>query len=323
MGQRSSTETVIALLQAFLKQRTWKQVDLARHVGTSAGTIHKRLVELCEQGVPLESEKEHPHVWWSVPKSWFPGGLLLDSAQATELLRLLSRLPKGRARDRLLEHVLEALPTGHRASAVMAPVATSREDEFLPVIEDAAQEHAALQFRYFTAGKGTERLRLASPHVVVSQTPARFLATCHKDETLKWFRVDGVSEAKLTAHESFRSATKATIDKHVRESLNGFHEGGASERSAFFVSLPDARWVSRNLLAGMDSEDVPGGIRVTVQSAALNQVARFVVGLGESAKPLTPRLEAAVTALAQGALRAIHGLESIAPSTRTQPSTHP
>ena len=39
---------------------------------------------------------------------------------------------------------------------------------------------------------------------------------------------------------------------------------------------------------GMECEDVPGGIRVTLETSAPKRLARFVVGLGGVAKPLTP-----------------------------------
>lgn len=55
----------------------------------------------------------------------------------------------------------------------------------------------------------------------------------------------------------------------------------------------------------MRSEEVPGGIRVSVETTALPRLARFVVGLGGAAKPLTPELEAEVAALAQAALASI------------------
>ena len=58
-------------------------------------------------------------------------------------------------------------------------------------------------------------------------------------------------------------------------------------------------------MAGMTPEEVPGGIRVTIETSAPKQLARFVVGLGAIAKPLTPTLEAEVAALAKGALGAI------------------
>ena len=63
MGQRSNTETIVAILKAFLDKRTWKQADLARHIGVQAATIHKRLMELRAAGIPLHDEKEHPHVF--------------------------------------------------------------------------------------------------------------------------------------------------------------------------------------------------------------------------------------------------------------------
>jgi hypothetical protein len=50
---------------------------------------------------------------------------------------------------------------------------------------------------------------------------------------------------------------------------------------------------------------VLGGIRVTVHTAALPRLARYVVGLGGQAKPLTPALEEAVAALARGMLASI------------------
>jgi len=170
VGQRSSTETVVAILKAFLDVRTWKQADLARHIGVQSATLHKRLVELRASGIPLDDEREHPHVFWSVPKSWYPGGVLFTSDQVTEMFR---QLPPS--------------------------------------------------------------------------------------------------------------------------------------KQVFFVSDPDAGWVSRNLMDAMDSEEVPGGIRVTVETSAPKRLARFVVGLGGAAKPLTADLEREVAALAAGALEASGG----------------
>jgi DNA-binding HxlR family transcriptional regulator len=68
VGQRSSTETIVAILKAFLDTRTWKQADLARRIGIQPAALHKRLVELQASGIPLSDEREHPHVFWSVPK---------------------------------------------------------------------------------------------------------------------------------------------------------------------------------------------------------------------------------------------------------------
>lgn len=304
MGQRSNTETITAILKAFLDQRTWKQADLARHVGVQTATIHKILVELTANGVPLENEKDHPHVFWSVPKSWYPGGVLLTGDQMAQVLRQLSHLPKSKARNLLIESFLKYLPRPSAAAALVPAETTEREEQYLPVIEDAASQRVALQFRYFTANRGTEGMRHASVHRVVLGPPARFVATCHRSGTLKWFRVESVSDAKLDAREAFREADPKEVDAHLRASLDGFHEGGPAAKHVFFVSDPDARWVARNLMESMEFEEVPGGIRVTIETAAPRRLARFVVGLGASAKALTPALETEVLALAQGAIEA-------------------
>lgn len=85
-------------------------------------------------------------------------------------------------------------------------------------------------------------------------------------------------------------------------SLDGFFETGPTREHVFFVDDPDARWVGKNLLEGMRAEPVRGGLRVRISTAALPIVARFVAGLGSSAKAETEELKAAVIALAEGAI---------------------
>ncbi len=302
MGQRSSTETIVAILKAFLDTRTWKQADLARHIGIQPATLHKRLVELQASGIPLQDEREHPHVFWSVPKNWYPGGVLLTGEQVTEVFRQLSRIPKGKARNQFLESLLRFLPAPGATAAIIAAETTAREEQHLPVIEDAATQKVVLQFRYLTVTSGKEAMRHASVHRVIVGPPARFVATCHRSGELKWFRIENVTDARLDAKEPFREADSKVVDAHLRGSLDGFHDGGAPVQHVFFVSDPDARWAARNLMDGMQCEEVPGGIRVTLEGSAAKRLARFVVGLGGAAKPLTPDLAREVTALAEGAL---------------------
>jgi predicted DNA-binding transcriptional regulator YafY len=305
VGQRSNTETLAAILKAFLEQSTWKQADLARHVGVQPAALRKQLDDLLASGVPLASEKEHPHVYWSVPKSWYPGGVLFTGDQITELFRLLSRLPKSKGRDQLIETLIKYMPARDSAMAIIPPETSSREEQHLSAIEDAARTKVALRFRYFTANRGAETSRHASVHRVFPSPPARFLATCHKSGSLKWFRVESVSEAKLDKSEPFRAVEEAALDAHVRASLDGFHQGGEPVRHVFFVSEPEARWVARNLMEGMECEEVPGGIRVSLETTAVQRLARFVVGLGGAAKVLTKQLEGEVASLATGALSGI------------------
>lgn len=304
MGARSNTDSIVAILKAFLDQRTWTQAALARQVGVSTPTVHKRLSELQAHGIPLSQEREHPHVYWSVPKTWYPGGVLFTNEQITELLRLLSRMPSSAPRNRVIERALTSLPEPPSAAAWVTFELTAREERHLPVVEDAANRKTVLRFSYFSAQRGTEAIRHASVHRVLPGPPARFLATCHRTGKLKWFRVQNVSDSKLEPSDRFRNTDENEINAHLRASLNGFHADAQPAKHAFFVRDPDARWVARNLITGMHVEEVADGIRVEVDTAALKRLARFVVGLGDAAKPLTAELRAEVAALARGALAA-------------------
>ena len=305
MGQRSATETVAALIGAFLEQRTWKQADLARRLEMTTPAVKKRLDELTPW-LKLEREEDHPHVYWSVPKDWFPGGLLMKREEVPELLRLLARLPKSKARDRLLERIIARIPQDASQASVVAPDASPREEQHLGVIEDSARAGKPLRFRYFTASRGAEGQRHASVHRVFPGPPARFVATCHRSGGLKWFRVDNVGDAALDPHEPFRSATEKIVEAFLGESLDGFREEIApTETVTFFVRDPEARWVARNLLQGMKADQERGGIRVTAVTKAVPVVARYVAQLGEAAEPETDSLTQKVEELAKGALRGV------------------
>ena len=141
MGQRSSTETIVALLQAFLEQRTWSQADLADHIGVGVAAVRKRLQELSAHGVPLTREEDPPQVYWSVPPGWLPGAIALPASDVLELLRHLTRLPQSAARERLLQRVLAAAPRRDglpAGDAVVAPSLTEAEEAYLAVAEDSA-----------------------------------------------------------------------------------------------------------------------------------------------------------------------------------------
>jgi hypothetical protein len=60
-----------------LARRSWAQAELAREVGVRSETLRKVLGELKAGGVPLDVEKDHPHVYWTLAKNWYPGGVLI------------------------------------------------------------------------------------------------------------------------------------------------------------------------------------------------------------------------------------------------------
>lgn len=289
-------------MQAFLEQRTWKQADLARRLEISTGALRKRLDEMAASGFPLARETDHPHVYWSVPKDWFPGGLLVKREEVPELLRLLGRLSKSKARDKLLEAFLDRIPQPAPTAHVVAPAVSAREEQHLAVVEDAARTRTPLRFRYFTASRGVEGQRWASVHRVFPGPPARFVATCHRSDGLKWFRIDNVSDATLDPAQGYRVAREEDVGAFIVESLDGYRDETKPATLAFFVRDPEARWVARNLMPGMKAEDEKGGIRVTVRTSALTVVARYVAQLGEAADPETAALAEKVAEIARGAL---------------------
>lgn len=309
MGQKTAGESIAAIIQAFLKRRTWSQSELARQVDLGVPALRKRILDLQSAGMPLTDEKEHPHVYWSVPKNWFPGGVALEGRDVEVLLRLLGRLPRSRDRDRLIKQTLESLPGNAVAAppsdAVMTRTASDPEERFLDVIEDAARRKKSLRFRYYSASRGSDTWRHASVHRVVVGPPARFVAVCHRDDKLKWFRIDNVVDASVDVEVGWRNAVPADVDELVASSLDGFHDPSAKkERHAFLVREPEARWVAKNLLEGMKVEDEKAGIRVTAMTTAVNRLARYVVGLGDAAHAETKALRDEVLRLARGAAAA-------------------
>ena len=310
MGQRSRTETVAAVMAAFFAHRSWSQAELAREVGVRTEALRKLLLELQASGVHLESEKEHPHVYWSVPKTWFPGGVLFKQDDVAELLRQLGRLPRGKARDRLLAVIVDQLPPRERPTTAVAVVSrptSEQEEQYVPVVEDSAAKRVALSMRYLTATRGTMIDRHASVHVVDVGPPARFIATCHRNGDLRWFRVDGVFRARLDDREPYRECSAGAVAAFRAASIDGFKGAGSPVLCSFFVREPESRWVANNLLEGMTVENRYDGIRVSIETSGLVRLARFVVGLGGAARPETVALVEAVAELARGALEQVQG----------------
>jgi predicted DNA-binding transcriptional regulator YafY len=305
MGQKSSTETVVAVFQAFIKKKRWTQADLARHVDVGVPAVRRHLLEMTESGFPLTSENRVNEVVWSVPKEWYPGAVLFEKESVPELLRQVLRLEQGEARNRLLGKILKAAPhpaiAAVEPSAVLTPKPSEREELYLPHAEDSMNLKTSLKINYFTSSRGDLAWRHVSVQRVKPGTPARFLAVCHRDGALKWFRLDNVLHAVLDRAMPYRTAEQARVEAVVEESVDGFHQGGAVLCS-FFVRRAECRWIERNLPCPMTSEDTRDGVRFTTTTAGVLLLARFVVGLGGAAHAETPELALLVATLARGAL---------------------
>jgi predicted DNA-binding transcriptional regulator YafY len=307
MGQRSRTASVAAVMAAFLERPTWTQADLARAVGLERPeALRNVLRELRESGIPLESEKDHPHVYWRVPKHWYPGGVLFKAEYVPELLRELSHLRQSNARDRLLKIVMDQLPAGGKLTPTAPVVSRSvseNEEQYVPIIEDAAARKLPVWMRYLTASRGGRvSERYASVHIVDIGPPARFIATCHTNSDLRTFRVESIVRARADENEKFRECEPSALAAYRSASLDGYNGAGPAVACSFFVREPESSWVANNVLDGMRVETLHGGIRISAETSALLPLARFVVKLGDAARPETVALAQAVAELARGAL---------------------
>jgi predicted DNA-binding transcriptional regulator YafY len=313
MGKRSGTYTVVAILQALIKDRSCSQRDLARRTGVGVDTVRKHLEELLAGGFPLERYDDPPQVWWSVPKGWFPGAVLFEAENVPVLLRQLSRLPRSKIREQLIRTILDAAPRpSPPAPTVLTAQWTEPEEKHLSLIEDAEAKQATIEIKYRSTSHHEAQWRSVSVQRVVFGPPARFIAYCHKAEALRWFRVDNVARVIDDTARPFQKIEVALVAAMLKQSVDGFHRGDALQCS-FFVRDPDARWVESNLPVSITPERVTGGTRFTTTTAGVLRLARYVVGLGVAARAETPELAAQVKELARGALEASSAREEAAP----------
>ncbi len=314
MGRRSGTETIVAILACFVRRRSWSQAELAREVGVSVRSLRARLDELSARGVRVSRYAESQRdVRWDVPPGWLPDARGLSDAEAAQCMRLLGRLPASTARDTLLARL------AGRAALQLAREADPG-DGVLEALEDAARARAPVRILY-DAASSELAFRTVSVHRIVYDSPPRFVATSHERDRLAWFRVERVRRVDPASGERYVEVSPQLIDAYLRESADGFHRGRAV-RCSFVVRDPEARWVVENLpvegatvrrvaWSGGSGDGNGGrsrrsgerdGAEVVVDTAGIEVLARFVVGLGEAARATSEELAARVKALAVGAL---------------------
>ena len=235
-------------------------------------------------------------MYWSVPKNWFPGGVLLEPEGVAALLHVLVRVPPSPARARLLSAV-----KGHAPKVVVdaidritPPRTSDIEEQLLPPLLSGLSELAPLRVRYWTASRGAFSMRTVSVQRVLVGPPTRFVGWCHSSASLRWFRLDYAASMSRDVTESYHCVDDAEVDGY---------RGEKRVKAAFFVRDPDARWVAQNLPEGLSGTSEDGGLLVETETTGLLPVARFVVGLGEVAQCRTPELAELVRKLAEGALR--------------------
>jgi len=307
MGQNNRYKSLAKVIQAFVDKNTWSQADLARKVGIGTPALRKLLVELEQSGMKLHQDSEPPQAYWSVEKTWFPGGILLADADYPTLLRAVFELPETRARHSLLGKLLGRNASPGAADRVSSRESSDGEDLYYDVVQEALLKSQALKIRYLSQSRGSEGWRLVSPQKLVAQPHPRLLAWCHQAHELRWFRLDNVLQASISATEKFIVAVASLISRVLNESVDGFHapKSEGTKQLAFSVRYPEANWVKKNLLSSMRVDErgsTAEVLRIACGSGGGPVVARFVVGLGEAARAEGPVLTALVMMLAEGAL---------------------
>jgi predicted DNA-binding transcriptional regulator YafY len=288
MGRRTGTETVAKLLVAFLQRPRWAQKDLERLCGVASKAVRRALLSLEEAGVPLTREdSERPLAVWSVPKTWVPS-VARQMIDPELVARLVARLPNSGDREIVLGKILASLP-----GPAIAPneLFLDVSDATLALVEDACMRRHVLRLGYFTASRGEHGIRLLSIQRLIYGDRLRFVAYCHARQRLLWFRLDRVTHPEAMPSESYVQVDGHDVDRFIGESLDGFHGSNGALRCEFDLSYPVATWAVRSLPAGADAAVVhhgPLGAHVALTTAAIDVLARFLVGLGGACTEIQP-----------------------------------
>jgi hypothetical protein len=243
---------------------------------------------------------------------------------------LLGRLPASKARDAIIARL------AGRAAAQRAREA-DQNDGLLEALEDAARARMPVRILYDSASSELG-FRTVSVHRIVYEAPVRFVATSHERDRLAWYRLERVRRVESADGERRIEIDPAVVDAYVEQSADGFHRG-KTVRCSFVVRDPEARWVVENLpvqgatvrrlshgaacggdggaegtgaggeRSGGAEREALRGAEVVVDTAGVEVLARFVVGLGGAARATSEELAARVRAIAVGALGGEVGVE--------------
>lgn len=302
VSRTKNIETLASLYEAFHQQKTWRQAELARHIGVRPERLRTTLEALQDSGWPLEREEEPPQVYWSLPRHWFAGGVLLPGATVPKLLRLLAYLPESPERAEVLR-LFDGQDQLALFDVIEPPRALSAEEEaILQQIERSIRSEEPLDLKYFSRYRGELEWRTLSCQRVLFEDAHRFVAVCHRDDSLKWFRLSAVQGVREASEPEYRARAREQVESFIGESIAGYHGPEPKQTHSFVVKEPAARWVKSTLKPPMRYAPCTGGIRVEVETTSVLQVARFVVTLGAAVSEVSPRLASEVRRLAEAAL---------------------
>jgi proteasome accessory factor C len=179
-----------------------------------------------------------------------------------------------------------------------------REPAHLAVIRQASEEGRQLELHYYSASSDHESTRIVDPVAVVSIEGRWYLdGYCHNARSMRRFRVDRVSAARLTGepathvpvdpvavHPDAAAAgteTTATADATTAGTTAAFVPGPEATAARVAVDA-DAAWVLE-ALPTLGSHPLPDGrTEVTLAVASTVWFGRLLLRLGPHAEVLEP-----------------------------------
>lgn len=270
-------------MERFGERRSWHEGEFSEHLGLR-GKLLDVLAVLAEQGWPLHLEGGV----WSIPEGWRSASVQFSPLELAELLRLLVRSPRSKARDRLLAKLTRRM----RQEPWIAPLGIDPRDEHRRTLERAARSQTVVELLYFSREACVAGPRLVS----VQDSPAPDRSECwgvsHKANTAVHILLDCVLDVRERPDRSYLPAAEVP------------RAPGPIPKVRVAFEVPQAK--ARQLLAG-----VPPGlslhhggqvIRVEGAVAALTPVALLVLTLGAGVVIGTPELRGMVDALARIAI---------------------
>lgn len=305
MGQRGRTETIAQVILELMRERTISQASLAKRLEVTARTVRACVLDLTSAGMPIEREEDHPHVYYSLARDWIPNGAVIANNELRELVRILSRIPSAASRRDAIAARLGPGEPWTRISPALEDSLSPPELRRLELIEDSAVERCAVEVSYLSVMRGVvEQRHLSCQRIAYHDRPIRFLAMCHRSNTLKWFVLDRVHAAYLDEGTPYRSSDAEAVDDLVQNTLFDFHSSETPVECRFVIHPPEHRWFVPRLGKRARVEPHGESVRVTIQTSALRVLARALVGLGAAVRIESPELRAEVTRIAQAALQA-------------------
>lgn len=305
MGARSKTETALRVLAALLEQRTWKQAELARHVGVETQTVKRCMEELEAAGVPLESQKDHPHVYWSVPKSWLPHGVTLPRELLVDMLRRVARSAMPGEHDRLLAHLVLATPELRemvtRVQAAHVADGTGFSSTVMAALEDACDSHAVV-LMYRKSRRAPLESRVCSPARFVDRHQ-HLLVRCHVTGLSRRFRLNRIEQVHPVPDELYRPLTDDEVTQQLAGAVDGFRAPGdlVDVRFRLMGRPAEVGWMVEDLPEDLNVEDLPHGFLIHGQTGALQKLAAKLVTWGEVVRYDDEALRAAAEQVVQAA----------------------